>query len=96
MADASPGTNVGGITFKISVDLSAVDMKGLLDLNLRFGQLERAFEKLAKNAQIVSYAFTELALINKTMRETIGKLTGAKNDLEKAQKKLIAASKTYQ
>lgn len=33
MADASPGPSVGGITFKISVDLSAVDMKGLLDLN---------------------------------------------------------------
>ena len=96
MADASPGPSVGGITFKISVDLSAVDMKGLLDLNLRFNALEKAFEKLARNAQIVSYAFTELALINKTMRETIGKLTGAKNDLEKAQKKLIAASKTYQ
>ena len=96
MADSSPGPSVGGITFKISVDLSAVDMKGLLDLNLRFNALEKAFEKLARNAQIVSYAFTELALINKTMRETIGKLTGAKNDLEKAQKKLIAASKTYQ
>jgi len=59
MADA--GSSVGGITFKIAVDLSGVNQQGLSQLQKQFDKLHTTFNNVAKAANNLSQQMQSIA-----------------------------------
>jgi hypothetical protein len=79
-----PGSSVGGITFKISVDLSGVNQQGLSQLQKQFDKLHATFNNVAKAANNLSQQMQSIAggkLIqalqsqNSTMERTAAAIT---------------------
>jgi len=93
---ASANTHVGGVTFKISVDTSAVKLDNLGQLHAQFSVLANVFERMAKNAAIVSNTLTRLARIERSITVTTEKLTKAKKKLDIATRQVVQAQQKYQ
>jgi len=96
MADnASVGANVGGVTFKITVDTSAVNLNSISSLYAKFSALELVFTKMANSAKIVSKALSQLANIEKRVQGTTQSLTSATKKLMIARRALLKAQQQY-
>ena len=83
---ADPGSSVGGITFKISVDLSGVNNQGLAQLQRQFERLQATFTNVAKAADNLSKQMYAL---------TGGKLTQALQAQNSSMERTAAAVTKY-